>query len=212
MVNAGYGRDSQASATGAGYEVPPPSSVPAYHYWKAGRKANGMFLDRVLPNQWKTVVRSNELEMSTSDIKDGGSNTLMLSENLLAGNWNLTTPWYLGQSGTGGPYFPPTGFVWLYAVDKNPPANPSTLNPVPRDLPPHAKINGMKRTATTLANIEYCRPSSNHSGGVNVGFVSGDVRFLSEEIDYNVYQHLCTPDSKNSDVPFKMYLLKAADY
>ena len=51
----------------------------------------------------------------------------MLTENLLAGNWDATTPWNLGTSGSGGPYFPPTGFVWLYAIDRNASGTPILL-------------------------------------------------------------------------------------
>lgn len=205
VVNAGFARDTAAAASGRTYD-PSASGVSSndYHYWKAGSKANGLFIDRILPPPWKVIVKQHQLDVSSSDIKDGNSNTLMLSENLLAGNWDTwdtaippvqfgVTPWTL-SSGQGGPYFPVTGFVWLYA-----PTNPRAINDVPKSV-------------TSLTSIEYCRPSSNHPGGVNVGFAGGHVRFMNEQIDYQVYQHLITPDGRNSDVPDKTYVLKSADY
>ena len=44
----------------------------------------------------------------------------------------------------------------------------------------------------------HARPSSNHSGGVNVVFCDGHCQFLREDIDYDVYGRLMTPDGKNS--------------
>jgi len=43
--------------------------------------------------------------------------------------------------------------------------------------------------------IKYARPSSHHGGGANVSFCDGHQYFLREDIDYEVYQHLMTPDS-----------------
>jgi prepilin-type N-terminal cleavage/methylation domain-containing protein len=47
----------------------------------------------------------------------------------------------------------------------------------------------------------WARPSSFHSGGVNVAFSSGRVTFLREDINYNVYIALMTPFDKKSDSP-----------
>jgi prepilin-type processing-associated H-X9-DG protein len=43
-------------------------------------------------------------------------------------------------------------------------------------------------------------PSSNHSGGVNVAFVGGSVRFLSDRISPVVYAQLMTTIRKRSDL------------
>ena len=43
-----------------------------------------------------------------------------------------------------------------------------------------------------------------HPGGVVVSFCDGHLFFLSEDIDYQVYQHLMTPDSAKAGVPGKL--------
>jgi prepilin-type processing-associated H-X9-DG protein len=45
------------------------------------------------------------------------------------------------------------------------------------------------------------KPSSTHSGGVNVAFAGGRVLFLREDIDYKVYRALMTLCDKRSDSP-----------
>ncbi len=47
----------------------------------------------------------------------------------------------------------------------------------------------------------WARPSSYHSGGVNVAFSSGRVTFLREDIAYGVYIALMTTFDKKSDSP-----------
>jgi hypothetical protein len=58
----------------------------------------------------------------------------------------------------------------------------------------------------------YTRPSSMHSGGVNVVFSSGRAMFLRQDINYQVYISLMTPNDKKSDSPDPLYLLEDKDY
>ena len=150
----------------------------------------------------------HDLNMSLSDFKDGASNTLLLTENLQAGLWYESSP----GDANGGKFLPLTAFVWLYAAEPGAP-----VGNVPTPVPPveeWQKINGMRRNppASAVGTVELCRPSSGHWGGVDVAFADGSTRFLSEKIAYHVLQHLMTPDSKKSDVPAPLYLLKASDY
>lgn len=214
VANAGFGR--RASGVNARASDPnpfngaaqwPAAPVAGYHYWTAERKANGPFIDRVLPPAWKSAVRPYELNMGLSDFKDGASNTLLLTENLTAGPWHLPRP----TTVTDDVFFPATGFVWIYAADPNSPVDAS--KPAPQNpVPVHAKINGMRKNPPLNEGVEVLRPSSAHSGGVNVVFAGGNTAFLSERIDYHVYQHLMTPESRKSDLPAPDYLLKPADY
>ena len=71
--------------------------------------------------------------------------------------------------------------------------------------PDHAWLNVGDRPQ----DIRYARPSSHHSGGVVVSFCDGHQQFVSEDIDYRVYQHLMTPDSKAAGVAGE---LKESDY
>jgi hypothetical protein len=54
----------------------------------------------------------------------------------------------------------------------------------------------------------WARPSSFHSGGVNVAFASGRVMYLKETIDYGIYIALMTPYELKSDSPSPTYVLK----
>jgi prepilin-type N-terminal cleavage/methylation domain-containing protein len=95
---------------------------------------------------------------------DGSSTTLMLSENVDAGNWTDTTE-------------APIGFNWQ---------NSGTEVRINQNV-------GVSPAATTLVNA---RPSSYHVGGVIATFCDGHQYFLRENIDYAVYRHLMTPDSR----------------
>lgn len=44
------------------------------------------------------------------------------------------------------------------------------------------------------------RPSSRHGTGVVASFCDGHQEFLRDDIDYTVYQHICTPDSNKCGV------------
>ena len=53
----------------------------------------------------------------------------------------------------------------------------------------------------------FARPSSLHSGGVNAVFCDTGTRFITETIDYRVYQAMLTPKGKKSDVPEKEFTI-----
>lgn len=60
--------------------------------------------------------------------------------------------------------------------------------------------------------VDLARPSSAHVGGANAAMVDRSTRFLSEEIDYRVYQALLTPRGKSSSVPWPEYVLDTESY
>jgi prepilin-type N-terminal cleavage/methylation domain-containing protein len=194
---------------GAAFD-PATAAPPAYHYWKAGRKANGVLLDLAVPKTpvWQRLVPKHARYMSSSDIRDGTSNTMLVSENLQAGNWNEVPGLVNGQV----PRLPSVAMVWLYASEPDaPPLDAGKAAPqVP--VPEHAKINGMKKNPPAGVGAELFRPSSNHPGGVNTTFADKSTRFLNEQIDYWVYASLMASDDRHSDLPHgKSYLLKAND-
>jgi len=55
--------------------------------------------------------------------------------------------------------------------------------------------------------VDVARPSSAHTGGANVVMLDRTVKFLTESIDYRVFQALMTPRGKSSDVPWPEYVL-----
>ena len=48
---------------------------------------------------------------------------------------------------------------------------------------------------------QKARPRSNHSGGFVATFCDGHTAFLSQEIGYNVYKLIMTPDGSNATHP-----------
>ncbi|HEY3394434.1 MAG TPA: DUF1559 domain-containing protein, partial [Lacipirellulaceae bacterium] len=59
---------------------------------------------------------------------------------------------------------------------------------------------------------QNARPSSDHSGGVNVAFASGRVLFLRENIDYDVFRALMTLFDKESDSPLPDIIVEDQPY
>ncbi|MEO8494092.1 MAG: DUF1559 domain-containing protein, partial [Planctomycetota bacterium] len=167
--------------------------------------------------------------VTTTDIDDGLSNTLLFTENLLAGKWNeghtagyetpaqcqLTFHWFAASEGNVST--PPAGTPGaksLWKINSNAPKMPPSYanNTSGGTSRPFADV------ATALASFSVddwkaaARPSSWHSGGVNVVFADKHTIFLSEQIDYDVYQQLMTPYGKKSDMPCKKYVLRAEDF
>ena len=186
----------------------------------AERPANGIFHDRVNNN--------NGRKTTVDDIRNGTSNTLLFSENIANfldpfTTWAHVPPGFKALNNTidpdGGKY--KNVFVWMYSLDTaatgwvDSPDRPNPTQPVT----PNMKINGSKLQFTSYSSGfnsvpgEWARPSSEHTGGVNVAFADRHTQFLREDIDYHVYIQLMTPDSDRSDSPTKTsYLLQSVDY
>ncbi len=140
--------------------------------------ANGVFLER---------FTNRDYHVTASRIPDGTQHTLLLSENIQAGAWNES----IDPTTSDPPRYmePSVGMVWWHDY--------ATLT---NDLPKWIQINGTSENITGVDPIHRARPSSNHSGGVNVIFCGGHAQFLREDIDYDVYARLMTPDGKNAMV------------
>lgn len=181
--------------------IAPVPTAGGYNYWAAHRNDNGPFVDRFTSkfNNWN--IADHLITVSSTDFHDGKSNTMLFSENLAAGNWDI-----VGL---------PTGMVWLYANDPAVPVNvgfATKLTLTPSAVPPEARINGLKKTITAVTAPEHARPSSMHSGGVNAAFADGSTKFLNEKIAYHVYQSLLTLRDDHSDMPYRKYVLKSSDF
>ncbi|MCH2130589.1 MAG: DUF1559 domain-containing protein, partial [Pirellulaceae bacterium] len=152
------------------------------------------------------------VSVTLGDIRNGTSNTLLFSENLIAELWT--------SYDQGGLY---STFVWLYVASDNPPVfDNNRISSAPNSAPsPMMRINGERTVYLAFEDlgsdynqiVEGLRPSSNHPGGVNVIFADSHGRFITDEIDYHVYQHLMTPNGDASDMPYrKTYVLQAKDF
>ncbi|MDC0936439.1 DUF1559 domain-containing protein [Pirellulales bacterium] len=155
-------------------------------------KQNGM-AHNLLPGFFGPKVRYG------SDVKDGASMTLLLSENFqkdeTLGASNFPRTW-IGPVGPNVSNFTNVeqwfGMVWVYQQGQE-------LNPV--DL--FVRFN-RELDATDFysdAGSLYARPSSEHPEVFIAGFVDGSVKALNETMDYGVYQQLMTPNGAKAKDP-----------
>ncbi|MEX0819601.1 MAG: DUF1559 domain-containing protein [Pirellulaceae bacterium] len=221
----------------AGFSVDPldaeiPKDDGTGSYWSTHDKTTGVFLDRVPYDPsgaaLGTLLPKRLNEVTTTDINDGLSNTLLFAENLLGGRWNRANKFGYGNFNTVSNTVPQCEitFHWFDRSDKN----PAICNPIPGpsvETPePRMKINGYLDMPGTPRRPDAdpnqvpgnanewkiaARPSSWHSGGVNVVFADKHTDFLSEQIDYDVYQQLMTTYGKKSQMPCNTYVLRAED-
>jgi prepilin-type N-terminal cleavage/methylation domain-containing protein len=158
-------------------------------------------------------VGSKKTNIDFVSTNDGTTYTLMMSENLQAFSW-ATDP----TDQTGSTLFlndtsvrQSTGMLWFITnlINNNGPptatvmsatfsVNTMGINDGAKALAslPALSTFGYNAASSVLqvTGLEYARPSSNHPGGVNSMFVGGNMRFITEDIPYNVYTQLMTPN------------------
>jgi prepilin-type N-terminal cleavage/methylation domain-containing protein len=143
--------------------------------------ANGIFHNRV-PGGGKggRLTQFVTVNVSMTDIKDGTSTTLLLSENVQARKWgDADESW--------------AGMIWRPWDTKDDNYSDYRIN-VDVDI-----ASSLPASAEEL-RYQYARPSSYHAGGAVATFCDGSTRFLSEQIEYPTYQLIMTPDGKNAKV------------
>jgi prepilin-type N-terminal cleavage/methylation domain-containing protein/prepilin-type processing-associated H-X9-DG protein len=153
-------------------------------------RANGVFFDRYsdAPSGGKSTTRIIPT-MSSAYISsaDGLSQTLMLSENVDANNYDDMAEQLLG-------------FIWNSST-----VNMATSPPTASPPSPQVMINnstGMQDvTSGGQLQYLYCRPSSHHPGGVNITYCDGRARFISQDISYYVYCLLMSPNGAQVKTP-----------
>ncbi|MEZ6130085.1 MAG: DUF1559 domain-containing protein [Planctomycetaceae bacterium] len=116
------------------------------------------------------------------DIYDGLSNTLLVTENLNAGE----------RQTWGDP--DPKNCVFVYPLDPDFSALGLTAATYFKTAPldpdhPYGVING----ARTGPEGERPFPNSGHPGGVNIVMCDGSAKFLNEDLDLQIYAQLVTP-------------------
>jgi prepilin-type processing-associated H-X9-DG protein len=164
---------------------------------------NGLFCNRVA-YQHAAATRPDVKPptMRFAKIRDGASQTIMLSENcnkdyrpVGTGASALRFTWLGGgDQSSGNPVFgteQQLGIVWV--------VNPDPQPAPPTDVTSQERINHDAVGDATAWNSQqtvYARPSSMHQLGVNVIFADGHCTFLRDDIDYSVYQQLMTPNGR----------------
>ena len=115
---------------------------------------------------------------------DGTTNTLMLSENLAAGDWWDTSANQLGF----GIQVPVSSSIPSYTSwSSTVPLRTEGTNFASLTTDPWFINRNLAATVGTAP-----RPSSQHAGGVNVVFCDGSSRFLNENMNKDVYAKLVT--------------------
>jgi prepilin-type processing-associated H-X9-DG protein len=115
---------------------------------------------------------------------DGASTTILVSENVQATTWHAVS-----MKGQRSPQAFNIFVFWNVLEDQIGDSRFQSIG-INRDR------DGLPDGTSLDARLTAARPSSFHSGGVNVAFCDSRVTFLREDIDYSVYGQLMTPDSK----------------
>lgn len=125
-------------------------------------------------------------------VHDGASHTFMVSENNNVPAFAPVNAPLPGLSGGPSSWADPTIATYerkscfIFRPEKNP---DSAL-----------RINGQASSASV--NYDYfLHPASAHTGGVNISFCDGHVRYLADTIDYGVYCLVMTPNGTICNTP-----------
>jgi len=182
-------------------------------------RANGVFNNKLVGEFPAIKILGEAVRLD--DFKDGQGNTVLFSENLQARNWHRAGLASLASlSGANRNQYPQysrygQGFVWQ---NRDPSIRTGGALP-PLDAMMINGFNRNGRNATVDLFVlemgvnspefwaDMARPSSAHNDGVNMGFADGSSKFVSDSVNYRVYQALMTPRGKSSDVPFKEFVL-----
>ena len=147
------------------------------------------------PNQLRKANTVLDQAQTTARVNDGISNTLLISENIHAGQW-----WIAKNAQSGGNWNiwveRAVGMTWTPELDQTNPMRPAD---------PRRHINGGRNAILTKGdwaqNMAFARPSSNHPGVVVASMSDASVRTLSDEINYQVYCLLMTSDTNQVGEP-----------
>jgi prepilin-type N-terminal cleavage/methylation domain-containing protein/prepilin-type processing-associated H-X9-DG protein len=145
---------------------------------------NGVFFNQIASYNGKAypVITTS---LSYVNKWDGGTNTIMFSENLDTPDWYPTASTMIAIEAPAHTEFN-GGLLWLGANDAGYKANGLTPTITP----------GLNQSAGTGGTtVAYARPSSPHSGGFIMAMCDGSTKFISQDIQYRVYALLMSPRS-----------------
>jgi prepilin-type N-terminal cleavage/methylation domain-containing protein len=124
--------------------------------------------------------RSPVKKVKLDEIVDGGSNTVLLSENIQAWTW-----WEADELhwDTNSKIIASLGFIWS---NQN---SSSTF---------YSKINDAKRDNLNGPSISYARPSSNHPGLVVALYGDGSAKTIDDDCGLGPYLSAVCPDDRKA--------------
>jgi prepilin-type N-terminal cleavage/methylation domain-containing protein len=157
------------------------------------------------------VKKDTPCNATLANAGDGTAYTAMLSESVNAGLWAY--PWTAAERPAPQELFKRVNrvrtlntFVWFDAANGNPAIpNPKTssFNAGKDDAEKHVRAKNIKLHQTLpdwddAANWAFARPSSPHIGGAFIAFCDSRIVFIAEDIDYDVYRQLMTPQGNSA--------------
>ena len=184
---------------------------------KLQRPANGPFLNR---------IANPKSAMLEGHWRDGREQTMVYSESLDAGRYNEIGWNGFRSSGIVDQDFinvDQEDFAWspafFWHIAESPPVHingpsveycedpPCPAQPIGTFENP-LRYGSASHKDWVKTKVWRARPSSNHTGGVNVSFAGGRAMFLRENIDYSVYRGLMTPNDLKSNSPMRDFILE----
>ena len=230
--DSSFGRNSFVANNGMHHLTVGGSPVNTISFAESQDRPNGAFNNKHSGLSTAPVAVGPAVRLD--DFKDGQGNTILFTENVQALPWNL--PGFIDASAltTTAPSFEvgmpsgarfAQGVVWHFEDPDAAnaamtawviPATADASITAPAAVLQKHRINGGGATVSedifvermTAANApSLARPSSAHTDGVNTGMADGGTRFITDSIDYRVYQALLTLRGKASDVPWPEFIL-----
>lgn len=161
---------------------------------------NGIWFDAYAPAALKAAP-APKMDLSYLSKHDGSSMTLLLTENMDCRDWiqlPSSQPSQLPPAPkyTGNNVEPSWFQAVTWFIDPS-----ASSNYGMKGVSPTGIILNRPGSNSTPNDLYQGRPYSNHSGGFIVTMCDGNVRFLSDEIEYRVYTLLLSPDSANIKDP-----------
>lgn len=157
--------------------APPLSYVVNTGYYDGTTMKYGIFNDR-------SGTGANAKKSELSRIKDGASNTILITENSNAGSWNIKG-FPAATKNLEGP-IGYSGFRWDDpSLGYNELGRNSTL---PEGFTPDEE-----------ELFSFARPASKHTGGVIVSYADGSSKKMNDDIDEQVYFKACCPEDATAE-------------
>jgi hypothetical protein len=178
VVNGGYGLFTTDRKTHAVTEVGTHS--PGNFDWDGDGRVTGVDerIGAATGIFWRQHSTTFQSSLDFIANGDGQSNTILLTENLNAGNWNS---------------FELLDIAFVAGIERmrfrQPPKSKAVLGLKSADLGPFGVQAGRVPGRSPS-------PSSNHDGVVIMGFADGSAKQISTKIDPLIYLRLMTPDGQ----------------